>query len=174
VRAEGKTERESMARGQKYSEEIRERAFALIAAGESCSAVARTLGIPRTTLKGWQDSQSTEEKESREELHRRHKERFAEDAWQTIHFGNEILTRRFERAARNEREMDRLLEAFLASAETLSAEQLKALLKKFGELQLMDVGKVAVVMGTLYDKQALIAKEATARVELAELKFEEL
>ena len=163
-----------MARGQKYGEEIRERAFVLMAAGESCSAVARALGVPRTTVKGWQENQSAAEKEDREELHRRHKERFARDAWQTIHFGNEILTRRFERAARNEREMDRLLESFLASSEELGAEQMKALLKKFGELQLMDVGKVAVVMGTLYDKQALITKEATAAVALTELKFEEL
>lgn len=163
-----------MARGQKYSDEIKERAFALMAAGNSYTAAAKELGVPRTTVKGWCVSQTEEEKQSREELHRLHKERFAEDAWKTIHFGNAILMRRFERAARNEREMDRLLEEFLRCAETLSADQTRALLKRFQELQLMDAGKVAVVMGTLYDKQALIAKEATARVEIADMKFEDI
>ena len=161
-------------RGQKYGEKTRERAFAQLAAGNSCSAVAKELGVPRTTVKGWVDRQTDTEKQSREELHRRNKERFADDAWRTIHAGNELLIRRFERAARSEAEMDRLLEEFLTCSEDLTAEQMRALLKQFQELKLMDVGRVAVVLGTLYDKQALIAKEATARVELTDVKFEDI
>lgn len=161
-------------RGQRYGEELRERAFSLLAAGNSYSAVAKALGVPRTTLKGWVDRMSDAQKQDQEERHRQNKERFANDAWRTIHAGNELLVRRFERAARSEAELDRLLEELMTCSEQLSAEQARALLKRFQELKLMDVGKVAVVLGTLYDKQALIAKEATARVEVTDVKFEDI
>ena len=161
-------------RGQKYTERTKERAFALLAAGNSVSCVAKELGVPRTTVKGWVDRQTEEEKLTREEIHQKNKERFADDAWRTIHAGNELLIRRFERAVNSERELDRLLEDFLSCSEDLTAEQTKALVKQLGELKLLDVGKVAVVLGTLYDKQALIAKEATARLELNDVKFEDI
>lgn len=161
-------------RGQKYTERERESAFTLLTAGNSISAVAKELGIPRTTIKGWVDRQTDTERLSREEIHKKNKERFADDAWKTIHAGNELLCRRFERAVRSERELDHLLDELLRGSEALSAEQVKDLIKKFGELKLLDVGKVAVVLGTLYDKQALIAKEATSCVELADVKFEDI
>ena len=161
-------------RGQKYGEETRQRAFALLETGESVSAVARTLGVPRTTLKGWLDRRSEAEEADMEALHRRNKERFASDAWRTIHAGSTLLVHRFERALRNEAELDRLLSELLRGTEELSAEQTRALVKQFQELKLMDVGKIAVVLGTLYDKQALIAKEAMARVELTDVRFEDL
>lgn len=163
-----------MARGQKYKEAVRQRALAQMAAGDSLSFVAKELGIPRTTLQGWYERQCAEENVDRAERQQRNRERFAEEAWRTIHAGNEILRRRFERAAWDEAALDEMLAAFAAGAETLDAEALRTLLKQFRELQLADAGKVAVVLGTLYDKQALIAKEATANVTISERKFEEL
>lgn len=163
-----------MARGQKYNDDIKERAFALVASNNSISAVARELGVPRTTVKGWLNAQSDSDKKRREEIHEANKDKFAQDAWITIHKGNQILKRRFERAADNEAELDLLLAKFMECKDSLSAEQTKALIRQFGEIKLLDVGKIAVVLGTLYDKQALIAKEATARVEMVEeLTFED-
>lgn len=160
-------------RGQKYNDDIKERAFAMAATNNSISAVARELGVPRSTVKGWLEAQSDSEKERREKLRRENKDQFVDDAWKTIHKGNQILMRRFERAADSEAEIDRLLEEFMGCGD-LTLEHTKALRKQFEELKLMDVGKIAVVLGTLYDKQALIAKEATARVEMVEeLTFED-
>ena len=47
-----------MARGQRYSEEIKERAFALAAITPSVSAIAKELNLPRTTVKGWLEQRS--------------------------------------------------------------------------------------------------------------------
>ena len=163
-----------MARGKKYNDDIKERAFALAATNNSITAVAKELGIPRTTVKTWLSQQNEEETQTLEALHRQNKERFVEEAWRAIHAGQELLIRRLERAVDSEREMDRLLSEFLICSDQLSEGQIREMQKRFGELKVMDIGKVAVVLGTMYDKQALIAKEATARVEVADVRFEDL
>ena len=163
-----------MARGQKYNDDIKEKAFAMRVTNNSFSSIARELGVPRSTIMTWFSNRSDAEEEQQEELRQRNKDQFVKEAWETIHAGNEILLRRFKRASESEQEMDRLLEEFLKCTDGLDGNQIKALLKRFQDLKILDVGKIAVVLGTLYDKQALIAKEATARVEMVEeMKFED-
>lgn len=161
-------------RGQKYNDDIRERAFALMATNNSISAVAKAVGIPRSTLKGWLAKRESEEPDAGEAERQRNKERFVTDAWKSIHAGQALLIRRLERALQHEDTLDRMMDEFTSGAEQLNADQLKAMIRKFEDLKIMDIGKLAVVLGTMYDKQALIAKEATARVEVAEVKFEDL
>ena len=163
-----------MARGQRYSEEIKERAFALAAITPSVSAIAKELNLPRTTVKGWLEQRSETDRVDQEALHRQHQERFVEEAWRIIHAGQETLVKRLERAAKHEAELDEMLVQMTACADALTAEQIKALIKQFQELKIADIGKLAVVLGTMYDKQALIAKEATARVEVTDVRFEDL
>lgn len=163
-----------MARGQKYNDDIKEKAFAMRATNNSFSSIARELGVPRSTIMTWFANRSDAEEEQQEELRQQNKDKFVTEAWETIHAGIAILSRRFKRASESEQEMDRLLAEFSNCADELNENQIKALLKRFQELQIVDVGKIAVVLGTLYDKQALIAKEATARVEMVEeMKFED-
>ncbi len=161
-----------MARGQKYDDKIKERAYALADSGVCMSAIAKELGVPRTTVKGWVSKRREEPHTDAEEIRRKNKERFVNDAWRSIHAGNGILIRRLERALRREEDLDRLLEEFLAGTVELTAEQTRELLKRFSAIKVEDIGKIAVTLGTLYDKQALIAKEATGIIEL-ERRFED-
>lgn len=161
-----------MARGQKYGEEIKERAYALADCGNSMSAISKELGVPRTTIKGWLNRKEITPDIDRDAVRQRNKERFVDDAWRSIHAGNAILNRRLERALNQEKEMDHLLEDFLTGAGELTQEQRRELLKRFSALKVEDIGKIAITLGTLYDKQALIAKEATGIIEL-EKRFED-
>lgn len=146
----------------------------MAAINPSVSGIAKELKLPRTTVKGWLEQRDESERADQEALHRQHQERFVRDAWRIIHAGQETLVKRVERAARHEEELDRMLEQMTACADSLTAEQTKALIRQFRELKIADIGKLAVVLGTMYDKQALIAKEATARVEVSDVRFEDL
>ena len=161
-----------MARGQKYSDKIKERAYALADCGNTLTAIAKVLKIPRTTVKGWLKKRNETVDANAEDVRKKNKERFVNDAWRSIHAGNAILVRRLERAVGQEDEMDRLLDEFLSGTEELTDEQRRDLLRKFNALKVEDIGKIAVTLGTLYDKQALIAKEATDIIGL-ERRFED-
>lgn len=155
-----------MARGQKYGDKIKEKAYALADCGNTITAIAKSLKVPRTTVKGWLKRRNETADANSEEARKKNKERFVNDAWRSIHAGNGILVRRLERALGQEDEMDRLLDEFLSGAKDLSDEQRRELLRKFNALKVEDIGKIAVTLGTLYDKQALIAKEATGIIEV--------
>lgn len=161
-----------MARGQKYGEEIKEKAYALADSGRSICGIARDLAVPRSTVKGWLSQREATEDPEREEIRRKNKEQFVRDAWRSIHAGNKILTRRLERAAEREEELDGLLRAFSEEGASFSSEQMRELMRQFSAIKVEDIGKLAVTLGTLYDKQALIAKEVTEIIEV-ERKFED-
>ena len=56
-----------MAKGQKYNDDIREKAIALLTVNNSVSFVARELGLPRSTVKSWKEAFDKEAEESGED-----------------------------------------------------------------------------------------------------------
>ena len=71
-----------------------------------------------------------------------------------------------DRAIESEDELDRLVEEICRlDNKDLTNEQRKALYSRIKSLKLEQAKELAVVLGTLYDKQALANKEATAIVE---------
>ena len=102
-----------MARGQKYNNDIKEKAFALLAVNNSVAAVANKLGIPRTTINSWKEEYDREAKEGGEptivELRQEKKKQFVDDAWEMIGKVKTILERRLDRAIKSESEMDELV-----------------------------------------------------------------
>ena len=63
----------------------------------------------------------------------------------------------------------------LAKADSITDSQRRALYKKLESIKIEDIGKLAVVLGTIYDKQALANKEATSIIDgsIAVKKFED-
>ena len=53
-----------MARGQKYNDDLKEKALALLAVNNSVSFVAKELGLPRSTVKTWKEVYDKEAEES--------------------------------------------------------------------------------------------------------------
>lgn len=186
-----------MAQGKKYNDDLKERAFALLACNNSVAYVANELGLPYSTVKTWEKkflaqskelerreaegSQTDEVTKPNEELdlaklRRKKKEEFIEDSWNLIGKVETLLERRLNRAIGSEDVIDTLLEEILAlDHKELTDQQRKSLYTRISALKIENVKELAVVLGTLYDKQALANKEATQIVDNSvTIKFEDL
>lgn len=164
-------------KGQGYDDEIKEKILAELASGTSLCALSRKYDIAKSTISGWKKALNNPGNEDKldqfEQLRTKKKREFVEKAWSNIEAGNKLIQRRFERALDNEDAIDSLLSEIMSLPNTeLSTEQKKALAKKLSNIRLDDVGKIAITLGTLYDKQALANKEPT-NIEGQVKKFED-
>ena len=160
-----------MARGQKQPNNAdKERARALLLT-DTVASVARQLGRPWSTIKDWK--REFERDDSFVKLREKRKEKFVNDAWNLIDMSRRIIERRLVRALEGEDILDELCDEIL---EDVTPEKKKAIRDKFTALKLENIKDVAVVLGTIYDKQALANKEPTSIVdgEVAVKKFEDL
>lgn len=169
-----------MARGRKYNDDLKERAFALLAVNNSVSFVAKELGIPRSTLKSWKEAydRGADDNEglSIAKLRHKKKEEFVRNAWECIDKVEMLLKRRLDRAISNEDVIDKVLDEMLKlEGEGISEAQTRSICAKLSSLKLESVRELATILGTLYDKQALANKEATSIVDSdVALRFEDL
>lgn len=170
-------------RGSKYSDEIKEQAFALLAINNNVQAVADALKIPRTTVNTWKkeweredctsdvdknDTSGTEQEKKTQasklaELRQRKKEEFVDKAWGMLERTQRLLERRIKRAEAYERDIDKLVDE-VKKLPGLNQTERNALFTKLSEIKLESAKSLAVLLGTLYDKQALAAKEPTMNV----------
>ena len=169
-----------MAKGKKYNDDIKEKAFALLAVNNSVSYVAEQLGLPRTTVRTWKvqyDKKAAEGGEDTiDELRQKNKAKFVDEAWGLIGKIRFLLERRLDCALDSEDILDELVEEITKlDHKQLTDSQRKALYCKMSAIKIESVKELAVVLGTLYDKQAHANKEGTAIVEgnIAVKKFED-
>lgn len=98
----------------------------------------------------------------------RKKEEFINLGWDTIINSSEILNKRVKRANEQEKELEKLLreavQGMLKNKETFSQHDLESFVKRFVSIQLIDMSKLASVLGTIYDKVALASKEPTQNI----------
>lgn len=170
-----------MAQGKKYNDDIKEKAYALLAVNNSVSYVAEQLGLPRSTVKSWKEAYDKKAEESGEDtiakLRQKKKEDFIKGAWGLIDLAQGVLEKRLKRARDNEESLDELVDEInKLDYKTLTSQQRQALYMKLAKIKVDDVKSLATVLGTLYDKQALANKEATTIVEgnITVRKFEDL
>lgn len=178
-------------RGKKFNDDIKEKAFALLATNNNAKVVADTLGLKYTTVKTWEkkflkeaeeqqkakaEAENNQEAEDKQdtnlrtenlvELRNKKKKEFVDSSWNIISKAQTLLERRITRALENEDELDNLVsEIEQLDYKDLSQEQRKALHRKMAAIKVEDVGKLATMLGTLYDKQALANNEATSKVD---------
>lgn len=154
-----------MAQGSKYGDEIKEKAYAMLMAGDTVSFVSKQLNLPYTTIKSWEKGFENKD-DNFVELRNKKKEEFVNDSWKIINLAKTLLERRLTRAITSEDDLDKLVsEIMQLDYKQLTDAQRKALYAKVAAIKVEDVGKIVTVFGTLYDKQALANKEATAIIE---------
>lgn len=165
-----------MARGKKYNDDLMEKARALLSVNNSVDEVARKLQLPYSTVSTWRKKFEKDEDEEQNlvNLRQKKKEEFIEAAWRTIGNGQRLLERRTERALKEEDTLDAILE----EARRCMVEEggiSKAVLIRLSMIRLDDIGKLSTMIGTLYDKQALAAREPTEILDgkVAFRKFED-
>lgn len=183
-----------MAQGKKYNTDVKEQAFALLAVNNSVTYVAERLKLPRSTVATWykQFNAKSEELAKLEKekgindrdltyeldlakVRAKNKERFVEKSWEIIGAAQSILERRLLRARDHEEDIDKLIKS-LARDEDIPESTRRQLKSRLADLKLENVKEISVVLGTLYDKQALANKEPTSIVdgEVAVRRFEDL
>lgn len=182
-------------RGKKFNDDIKEKAFALLATNNNAKVVADTLGLKYTTVKTWEkkflkeaeeqqkakaeaennqevaDKQDTNftnlRTENLVELRNKKKKEFVDSSWNIISKAQKLLERRITRALESEDELDSLVkEIEQLDYQDLSQDQRKALYRKMAAIKIEDIGKLATTLGTLYDKQALANDEPTGNVRV--------
>lgn len=148
-----------MAQGSKYTDEQKEQALAMLTT-MSFKAVSKSLKIPENTLRDWKNNA---EKINPEfvKLRNKKKEEFVEKAWNIIGKANLLIEKKLDRALSAEEDIKNIVEK-AKDSESLEKDDIANLIKNIHKLGIENIGQVSTVIGTLYDKQALINKEATS------------
>lgn len=148
-----------MAQGSKYTDEQKEQALAMLTT-MSFKAVSKSLKIPENTLRDWKNNA---EKINPEfvKLRNKKKEEFVENAWNIIGKANLLIEKKLDRALSAEEDIKNIVEK-AKDSENLEKDDIANLIKNIHKLGIENIGQVSTVIGTLYDKQALINKEATS------------
>ena len=147
-----------MAQGSKYTDKQKEQALAMLTI-MSYKEVSKKTDIPETTLRDWKNR---EEKINPEfvKLRTKKKEEFVNSAWNIIEKANRLIERKIDRALSIEDDIDSIISKAKKNKD-LAKEDFILLTKSINKLGIDNIGQVSTVIGTLYDKQALINKEAT-------------
>lgn len=174
-----------MARGQKYNDDLKEKAFALLAVNNSVSFVAKELGLPRSTVKTWKDIYDKEAEESGEptitKLRQKKREEFIGQAWEAIGKSLTAVQRRLDRELALQDDIDLVAKEIKKNAKKIEEETgiewfgLLNLIDKLKTLKTCKLGELSTVIGTLYDKQALADNKATQNINVSgTIKFEDI
>ncbi len=153
-----------MARGQKYNNEIKEKAMALLATIDNLEEVERQTGIPKSTLGTWKKQK--EKDEEFERLRTEKKKQFVKDAWRSIEKAIKLGERRLDRALNHEKELDDLIDDISTDGD-VAAQTKQALISKIRTLQIQTVKDISTFVGIMYDKAALANGEASNKTELS-------
>ncbi len=156
--------------GSKADDAIKERAYALFAVKSNISAIARELGVPDSTVRGWKRKYDKEcerdpvKAKARDEQ----KRAFVDDCWAILKDATSVLARRINRALEEEDKIDALVDEVADATVKVEMDPLKAsrIISKVEGLKCEDIVKLSTVMGTLYDKQALASGESTENVNV--------
>lgn len=165
-----------MAQGKKFGAEIKEKALALLASGKSVPDVAKELKLNYNTVYGWNVRQGKDDPHF-EELKSLKKEEFIKNAWECVMKSQRLIMRRLERVERSEDAIDKLIDEIVENTdEDVTFADKRALINKLAAIELPDLSKLGVIMGTMYDKFALASNEPTAVVggQVTLKRFEEL
>ena len=101
----------------------------------------------------------------------KHKENFSNASWANIDKAQKLLARRLNRAIDYEAAIDELVDIVLeAKDEDLDYKQKMTLINKLKAIRITDIRDIVVMIGTLYDKQALANDEANEKVALEQAK----
>ena len=191
-------------RGSRHSDETREKAFALLASGESVSATAKALGLKYSTVKTWEKSWKADssklagptqtgagaaagevekshaqsdgvgEGDSDLDKIRKDKRRSFIDKSWEIIEGAQAILARRVERALHKEDLIDELLRLVEENDKLTDEQIKAITGKINKLRLDDIRALSSILATCYDKAALANGDPTLNLNDVTLKFEDM
>ena len=162
-----------MSQGKKFGEAIKEQAIAKVMSGMTISNVAKEMDLGYSTVRGW--VRDLEALPNFAELRELKRQEFINNAWDCVEKAHVLLKRRLKRAIEEEAAFDKLID-MVNSEIALDGTERRAIVNKLSALKFDDAGKLATVIGTMYDKQALASNEPTSihGGEVALKRFEDM
>ncbi len=139
------------------------KAYNIYAATENLTETADLLKIPITTLKGWIDEFKETQPEKFEALRKEKKQKFIAQADAIIEKAARLIDRRLQTALEREGELDKLIDEMAKNGD-LKATERTAIINKIKALEIQRLSDISTTLGTIYDKRALAAGEATENV----------
>ncbi len=153
-------------KGKKTDDKTISEAMAMLAVCNNMAEVARKFNVSRSTIIYWR-RQYDKEAEAKgelniEQLRAQNKKEFTARAWKNIGQVQSILERRLGRALDDEDVLDQIVEEVEnLKREDLTDEQRISFYKRINAIKVENVRELAILLGTLFDKQALANKEET-------------
>lgn len=97
------------------------------------------------------------------------KKNFSKQSWENIEKAQELIQRRLDRALDYEAALDEIVDMVVNTSEKdMSYVEKQALLAKLKKVKLTDIRDIVVMIGTLYDKQALANNEVNEKIGIAQ------
>ena len=141
-----------MPKGEKYSDDVRYRAFALLAASNNVRAVAKRLDLPESTVRNWKKQYEADPDQEFAKVCAHKKRELAAKSFLALDSGMNVLMRRMQRADEQEDALDKLCEAVVTGVDKLTQTDRKMIYAKFSAIRCEDISKVGSVVGILHDK----------------------
>ena len=152
-----------MARSEKYSTEIKEKAYARYLAGESIGRISKDLKVPESTVRRWIKKKPADKLDG---IREEHQKKFIERANRIIDKGMELLEQRFQNALEKEKELLLIIEEIGKSGDEVISDKSKAeVINKLRELLVYDPKTIAVAICTVYDKRAKSEERSEDKAE---------
>ena len=152
-----------MSKGKKYSDEIKEKAYARYGAGEAVGEISKALKVPYSTIKNWIKNKPPDNLDS---LRDEAKKKFVERAGRIIDKGMELLEMRFDTAIEKEKELISMIdEIYSADGEIVSDNAKAEVVRKLRDLLVYDPKTIAVALATVYDKKDRAEERASHQDE---------
>ena len=146
-----------------YSDEIKETARARVAAGESLSKVARSMGVAKSTLSSWL---TQGDRDGHQEARNDRKAKFINKAWDVIDQALDLSSQKIRLATVSAEKFEPLLQQLvelLQQREDVDAEQIRDIIKSVSRVMNIGLTEISTFTGTIYDKQAKASGDEDAR-----------
>lgn len=160
--------------GSIYSDAIKEKAIAMLGV-KTVREVSKKLKIPESTLRDW-NRNANKINPDLAELRDKKKKDFANKAWEVINESLEVAQKRVHRLNKLENNIDVVAGAIQHNASDICKEnqmslnELKDIVKELQALKGVKLSELSILIGTMFDKQALVNNEPT---EITKTKLED-
>ena len=161
-----------MARGKKYSDEVKETVRAMCAVNVSVKEISEKTGVPENTVYDWINHTFNKDDEFKK-VRDKNKEKIIDESWKGVKAAIDAINRKVSRALAAERAAEKIIKQLLNDEEMDEAELNRAKIK-LGLASEVSLGDITRSYGVMIDKINLLTGEPTQNVNVTGLKFEDM
>ncbi len=163
---------ESVARGKKYSDEVKETVRAMCAANVPVKEISEKTGVPENTVYDWANH-SFNKDDKFVKLRDKNKEKIINNSWKGVNAAVEVINRKINRALSAEKAASSIIDKLLRGEE-MDDDELNRAKIKLELASAVSLGDITRSYGIMIDKINLLSGEPTQNVNVTGLKFEDM